>query len=331
MLEGSQIFFILAALNIFAFMVDKKLYDFKRYIYLGLLVGAATAVKVNGLILLLVYFFLFFYEKKEESFSYGMFLSKGLVSALSLFIVFALSYYIHFSLSNNMPTNKNYHMTKRYKEIVKSHEGSNPANFWFMLKENIEYTKSYSLHVPKFNPCKKGENGSFCLTWPFGNKSINYRWEKKNGEVRYLYLQGNPVIWFFGVLGFIFAFVLVVSRYIANAPIKNEKIFSFLSVFLFSYISYMIVMYNIPRVMYLYHYFVPLLFALILGVLSLYYIFEEEIKRYDKIVWTSLILLIAVIIYTYYFFSPLCYYKPLNTYEFIQRIWFDFWKLSPIR
>jgi len=42
-------------------------------------------------------------------------------------------------------------------------------------------------------------------------------------------------------------------------------------------------------------------------------------------------LLVAEVIYTFWFFSPFTYYKPISTMEFMQRVWFDFWQLQPVR
>ena len=93
----------------------------------------------------------------------------------------------------------------------------------------------------------------------------------------------------------------------------------------------MIAVGQIPRVMYLYHYFIPLTISYILVVLVLYYLFEEQIKRGDKVVWGSITLIVAAIVFAWWFYSPFTYYKPLNTEQFNKRVWFDYWQLKAVR
>ena len=335
MLESIQMFFILLSILYFFYLTSKDKITSINYAYLGLIIGLGLSVKLNGLIMIILFFFLFIFEyRRKEDFLFIFIIKQfkyQLIALFSLIFIFMAVFYIHFSLGKEMPTHKNYKISKEYKELIKEGSTSNILNMPLMIKDNFLYMRNYSKGVPIFNPCKKGENGSLSMTWPFGNKSINYRWEKKDGEVKYLYLQGNPIIWFSSFIAFVLCFVLVIGKYSFGTKIKNSQTFFYIGVFLTMYLSYMFVMYNIQRVMYLYHYFIPLVFSMILLVLLIKYIFEEEILSNNKIFIFSIILFVLNIILVYKFFSPLTYYEALGTYEFELRNWFDFWRLSSVK
>ena len=185
--------------------------------------------------------------------------------------------------------------------------------------------------MPRLDVCKPDENGSYPLAWLVGDKSINYRWEKSGDGVRYMYLQANPITWFLGLAGIILSLILIIGRVVFKTPLKNNNLFYFITTFTTLYVIYMAIMLRIERVMYLYHYFIPLLFSFILAFLVFNYIFEDKVVNKSKKLYIGLIIMTIIIVGTYKFFSPLSYYQPLTTKQFKQRIWFDFWKLKPIK
>ena len=207
---------------------------------------------------------------------------------------------------------------------------ANPLNFYVMIKDNLKYMANYNKGVPRLDVCKPDENGSHPLIWPVGDKSINYRWEKNDEGIRYLYLQSNPMIWLSELVGVILSMILIVSKFIYKMEIKDKKIFYLLICFTSMYVSYMAIMLQIGRVMYLYHYFIPLIFSFIILFLVFNYIFGEYLENRKKTAYSFLIAFLLAIIASYQFYSPLTYYKPLKTEQFNQRIWFDLWKLKAI-
>ena len=124
--------------------------------------------------------------------------------------------------------------------------------------------------------------------------------------------------------------ILIVSKFIYKLEIKNKKTFFLLICFTAMYVSYMVIMLRIGRVMYLYHYFIPLVFSFIILFLVFNYIAGEYLTNRKKTVYKFLTLFVMAIIASYQFYSPLTYYKPLTTNEFNQRIWFDSWKLKAV-
>lgn len=339
MLEGQHFFFILAAMAYFAFLLKKnKELHFYHYLVLGVLVGLVICIKVNGGILLLLFVFLIGYEYRENLINRKIdlklvkqFCIKTLSSIAGLLLVVFAVFYIHFALTGTIKNNRTYKATTDYLRIIREGKTANPLNFVPMMKHYMFFMQDYQKGVPKLDLTKPGENGSHPIGWPLGVKSINYRWNKNKNQVKYLYLQGNPLIWFSGLLGVLLSLSLISGRIFFKTRITNHRLFALISFFTLLYGSYMFTMLRIDRVMYLYHYFIPLLFSFVLAYLMFVYILEELILKKNKFLFLVLPVCILLIFLTYCWFSPFTYYFPLREEEFMARVWFDFWKLTPIR
>lgn len=336
MLEGMQIFFILGAILQALKTLDKEKSSILDFVYMGLWSGAAISIKLNGLILILLFLGVVAYGLRGNLALASILdtlkwvFLKGLAFVFSLAAVFAFVFYLHFAFGSSFAKHTTYKASPQYKQIIQDKENKNPLHFVVMMRDNLKYIAEYSDGVPRFNPCKEGENGSIAATWPFGNKSINYRWAKNGEEVRYLYLQGNPFIWFGAFFGVVLGAALIISRFIFGLEVKDKKQFYIILMFSVFYFSYMFVMFNIERVMYLYHYLVPLIFSMLVLFSVINYIFKESIQSENKIFFGAMILFAIEVVWVWWFFSPLSYYKPLTSIEFNQRVWFEFWKLKPI-
>ncbi len=329
MLESIQLFFIFASVLLFVKKYNQKK-SLKDYLVLGVLSGLAIAVKANSAIVFLLFVLWIFKDIRSFGFSLKI-VPQTILYGIGASAIFFAIFYLHFALGNHVLKNRYYAASSEYKTILQKHQTANPKYFWIMLRDNLTYMHNYEKGVPKLNLCKKGENGSLFIGWPLGIKAINYRWEKHGSSVQYIYLQGNPVTWMIGFIAVILSGILVAAVFIFGLPIKNRSVFEYIAGFFFIYVSYMIAVGQIPRVMYLYHYFIPLCFSYILAVALLYYMYEEYILKRDIVVWSAIVLIAGAIVFGWWFFSPLTYYKPLNTLQFQQRIWFDFWKLKAIR
>jgi len=343
MLEGSHLFFILLAVLYFVYLVQKSSRKtLFNYFILGVLAGLVISIKATGAIVFFLLPFLFLIDQKQKgaekmlehnSSTFLFFLFSNCLNVSKKIIIkglFSVVWYIHFSLGKFAASDKFYKASEEYKEIMTNGLTSDPKYFGAMLKDNLAYMANYNKGVPRLDVCKPDENGSYPLAWLVGDKSINYRWEKSGDGVRYMYLQANPITWFLGLAGIILSLILIIGRIVFKNPIKNKNLFYLTTTFATLYVIYMAIMLRIERVMYLYHYFIPLLFSFILAFLIFNYIFEEKIAAKSKKLYLGLIILIVIIAGTYKFFGPLSYYQPLTTEQFEKRIWFNFWKLKPI-
>jgi len=334
MLESSQIFFILLSLVYLFYLINKPtIAKWFHYLIFGFSVGFIIAIKANGAIFILLFIFLAYFDiYKNLSFKsllfYRELIIKGVMFSLGVAFIFFATFYIHFSLGKEIKDNRNYSASSEYLEIIKNGATSNLLNFPIMMRDNFAYMKKYQEGVPQLDICKVGENGSYPAGWTLGIKSINYRWAKNSDEVRYLYLQGNPIVWFGSLIGVILAFILIGAKFVFGLEIKEKREFNYMIIFMTLYLAYMIAVMQIPRVMYLYHYFIPLILSMVILFLVFNYIFKELLE--DKVLLGGLIFAVLLIIYVYNFFAPLTYYEPLTQSEFIKRVWFDFWMLKPI-
>jgi dolichyl-phosphate-mannose-protein mannosyltransferase len=341
MLDGIQFFFILGALLYFICLIEKKRpIRILEYCILACISGLALAVKVNGAFIFILFPILFIYEYRREIRQHWLrqnrvfwyTLAKKTLAAMAglagvIFIVFM----IHFSLGNHLPSKLKQKFSPEYRSILAKGGTGNPFNFPIMFRDYFAYMSKYHDTVPKFNKYSESDNGSRPLTWPLGEKSIRYRYAKKDGRTSYLYLQGNPVIWFSGLIGLGFAFVLIMGRVFFKLPITNTRLFWYIVFFFGLYVAYMASMLRIDRVMYLYHYFIPLFFSLFIAALIFAYFFHKKMEESNRVLITACWIYFAEIIICYAFFMPLTYYFPLSTREFLQRTWLNIWELKYVQ
>ncbi len=335
MLDSIQIFFILCTIFVFlkAYKKGNSVNSF-YYSLMGLFTGLACMVKVNSAIVLLLYPMLFIGTNFKQISSFKInfaiiidLLKKIAFSVVPMLLISAVIWQIHFGLGTKMPVNQNYFISERYAEIIAEKQTWNPLNFPIMLSDNLMYMENYQKGVPKLDLNKEGENGSRPITWPFGNKSINYRWNRNGAVTQYLYLQGNPLIWGFAILSiFISIPVMFFIRRDKNPKIREKG--AFILFFLIIYTFYMIAMIRIERVMYLYHYFIPLIITFFIFALNFSYIFRKEIESKSPLFLFTVSLFVLLIISVFLFYSPFTYYLPINRTDFIKRIWFEFWGLQ---
>lgn len=357
MLEGSQIFFMLTAVLYFLVLFQKNnCIRFYEYLLLGIFTGLAVSVKLNSGILVLLFALLLLkeyfsvlinlikkiFQNKEgffkfllSSFSdlwkiFYVMVLKAVISTAGIIIVFFIVYYIHFAIGEKVVNGRFYRASEEYKEAIDKKEVSNPLHFFTMLKDNFDYIDNYEKGVPVWDPSKKDENGSPAFGWPFGYKSINYRWQELDGNVIYFYFQGNPLIWWAGLLSIIVSVSLIIGRYIFNLKIKDWKIFNQIIIFSFLYICYMATVLQITRVMYLYHYLIPLIFSMILLFLLFLYIFKDLIEKKDRLLMNIVFLIVIEIVITFLIFSPFTYGIPLSAWDFMKRNWLRVWDLKCI-
>lgn len=332
MLESVQLFFMLLSLWCFLILFNRDRLNLKNWFWLGVLVGLGVAVKLTGLLLVLLFPALFVAKHHLDCrlILVKEFVRQGFMFWLGGALVFVGAYYLHFRLGAKVLGDRYYQASTEYRQILETGNIQGLYPFVIALRDNLKYIPHYEGGVPKYDPCKAGENGSLPFAWPFGHKSINYRWEKTDGQVRYLYLQGNPIIWFTGLAGVILASSLCLSRLVFHAAITNQRLFYLIKFLVVVYWVYLGAMARIDRVLYLYHYFVPLLISLLLAFVLFLYLFEKAIARADRKILIGVILFVLLILWSYRFFSPLTYYQPLSTEEFQARQWFDFWRLKPV-
>ncbi len=342
MLEGIQFFFILMALWYFVRVVTNNIaITLKHYLVLGIIVGLVTAVKINGLVLSLVYGMLLLEDKGKALLSKQWFAvaERMILSAAvffsSLAAIFCLVFYIHIGLGTEVIPGKKYKASPEYLQSLEENGGFAFKTFRLGFKDNMRYSSEYADGVPRLDVCKETENGSYFAKWPFGGKGINYRWSKNTVDgvvkVGYSYLVGNPLVWLSVIAGILLSITLILGRFVFDLPVKDERLFMYILYFCGLYVSYMIAIAQIDRVMYLYHYFVPLLFGIINAALVFAYVFKNGISTSSVLTRLNLGVLGLLVVAMFAYFSPFTYSIPLTEAQFELRNWFSLWDIEVVR
>ncbi len=275
----------------------------------------------------------FLYRLWHRSHGSRIFLRFFGFACLSFAIFFCGIWQIHFSLGSNvnpsLPDNGYYQASPQYKQILINHTNGSWLNFPVMLRDSLAFVTHYERGVPRLNLCKADENGSPWFLWPVGSRAISYRWETPDGNsYKYLYLQSNPVIWLTSFAGVLLAFMILLSSVLVPVTHRPKNTFLLLT-FSTLYLCFMIAVSRIDRVMYLYHYFLPLFFSFFLLALVF-----DEIQHVGK--WhlneqkKTVILLVFCVLafFSYQFYRPFSSYQLITDDAFKLRSIFKIWDLK---
>jgi dolichyl-phosphate-mannose--protein O-mannosyl transferase len=334
MLEGALLFFSVLALLAYVVQLQTTQQP-RRFLWaagvLGAAFAAALTTKLVGLILVLLFPALAWMLRRHA----GL-VCRGFAVSLAAFLVtFAGVWWVHFALGRTPVATNNdmgfYQASDEARTAIAQGTTASLTSFPFLLRDAFAYVPFYSRGVPRLDLCKPDENGSPFFFWPFGAKSINYRWETPNGQqYHYLYLQANPVVWGLGLLGLALSTLLLAGTWLNAAqgqpPLRHRHA---LTVFLGLYVSYMLAISQIDRVMYLYHYFFPLVLSFLLVTLSFDAL--RTLGRHTLQLGTRTSVLLTIgccILAGWVFYHPFSYYEPMTTEQFELRNVFPLWDLT---
>ncbi len=332
MLEGPLLFFVALHLLVFFLLLEYRRASLGVFIGLSLAFGASLGLvlttKVLGLILILLIPALLWKMRNDwgrtarfAGFALGAFL-----------LVYCSVWYVHFALGSkvnpDLPDNGYYQASDAYQLILIKGQSASPMAFPTMLVDSLKFVGHYNAGAPRLDLCKIDENGSPFYFWPLGARSINYRWETPEGKsYRYLYLQSNPVVWWSVLLGlFVASAMLLASVFFPpRQPLRHRFL---MALFVGIYICYMIAVSRISRVMYLYHYFIPLqlgmiVLALVIGELQT--VGRKAISENARSI--GLIAFAALIFLSFQFYRPLTYYEPMSDEQVTRRAILPLWEL----
>ncbi len=342
MLEGIQLFFILAELYCFVRVItSQRPITWKDYALLGTLIGCAMSVKVTSAIELILFVMLFGVDqwKNIQALNYRALIKRLLItipsSILPIALVFLGVFYIHIGMGTKVIADRTYKASPEYLQAIQRGDTWSPSTFVIAMKDNLKYMSEYADGVPRLDECKPDENGSYPMDWLLGKKTISYRWDKDTidgkVEVKYMTIVANPVIWFSVLGGIVLSLGLIMSKFIYGQQEKNSPLFYWICAFTTLYLCYMLAILQIERVMYIYHYLIPLVFGAINLALIFTYIYRDDILENNVHLWINLGFYIALVIATFAFFAPFTYGIGLTEDQFEIRNWFSFWKLQVVQ
>lgn len=342
MLEGIQLAFALGAICLLACALRAGgRVRLRHYAGLGALVGLTVAVKLNGAVLLILPVALFLADsgpalRERRWFAAARRLGAAVPAfCLPLLLVVFGSFYVFIATATTVIPGHTYKASPEYLQHLRDRTTWTAEGFRTGLRDHLRYMAEYPDGVPRLDVCKPGENGSHATHWPLGGKTINYRWKRDLVDgvnyVEYTYLVGNPVVWLAVLGGLLLSISLVLGHTVFGHPVTRPRDCAWALLFTSLYLAYFAAILQIGRVMYLYHYFLPLLF----GIANLAVVWNHlqgdglAAGRWHPRLNLLLLLLLAVAAFVY--FAPLTYGWPLSTSAMEQRMWFDIWHLEPVR
>lgn len=331
MLEGCLVFF--SVLMMLLFFLIREHHNNRKYLtMLSLGFGAAFGALLTTKLLALLFILLipaaipFLWPERQKILKFLC------LTLIGFAVVYVGVWQIHFSLARRvvptLPDGGYYQASEEYKNILKAGTSGSIWNFPTMIRDSWKFVGHYNAGTPRLDLCKKDENGSPCYFWPFGGRTINYRWETPDGKsYRYLYLVPNPVVWWGTFAGILLgASILLSTLFTQGKKLKNGYL---LFVFIALYVGFFGGVSLISRVLYLYHYFIALLIGFVIVALvleELDFFARWKIEETQKLF--TLMVLAALIFGSFQFYRPFTYYEPLTKQQFQRRNIFSLWEMQ---
>lgn len=315
-------FLLLSGFSAFLFYL-KFLEDVKRnplryrYLWLAGMVGAlAGSIKWTGFSFLGLIIFLELWRHRFWLRNVKKFLiyisSLALVPLLIYFAVFA----IHFQLLPKSGPGDAF-MSPGFQKTLTGNRHQADLNIKpvGLLKKFTEL--NHQMYSANQRLTATHPYGSQWYTWPLLAKPI-YFWNKTeplpSGETaeRKIYLLGNPLVWWASTVAMLFLGL----NFLINVFKKKKSdwpVYWILGAYFLNLLPFI----GVHRVMFLYHYFTALLFA----VLGLSYLVDKS-KKPEWLVVT----LAIVAVFLFLYFAPLTYGFPLTNQESMGFFWFPSWR-----
>jgi dolichyl-phosphate-mannose-protein mannosyltransferase len=297
----------------------------------ALLAGMAAATKLTGLAALGLMGLCWLVQVLRERPPWRRAAGQGAVLTVVPLLLYVATFAVHFSLLPKAGPGDAY-MSQRFQStLVGNQHHSDAAHMSFPDKfrelnsaiKNYEHSLNDSTHP----------YSSEWTSWPVMKRGIFYYTDPAAGDDRatYIYLLGNPVVWWGTLLGVVVLGLGWAARPGAFAAHRGSLAFLGAG-WAGSYLPFAL----IERPMFLYHYFFPLMFSLatvVIGVGALAgWLSEPGGLRARPFAFRSRgsavaywgILGVALLAFLY--FAPLSYGLPLTTDGLMDRMWISTWR-----
>jgi dolichyl-phosphate-mannose-protein mannosyltransferase len=329
MLEGPLLFLVTVSVWLFLVLLDtpeRGRATVWKWAVLGAVIALAIATKLLALILVAL-------PVGLAALGRGQWRRPRHLAAFAgaAIVAFCTVWQIHFNLTRQinplLPNDGYYQASQTYRRVLQTRGTAGPSTFLPMLRDSLAYSWYVDRGKPPLDLCKPGENGSPFYMWPLGARAINYRWESDdNVHYRYLYMQANPVVWAFALAALVAAVALLVAAAMAPSRVALKRR-GVVTLFVAMYIAYFVPFFWIHGVMYLYHYFIPLVLTFVLCALVLDELPTAAAGGKRRVALIAAALVVA----GFWLYKPLTYYEPLTDAQLRRRAIVPLWDLTCAR
>jgi dolichyl-phosphate-mannose-protein mannosyltransferase len=292
----------------------------------GVLAGMAASTKLTGLASLGVIGLMWFVQTLRNRVSWRRVLPQAGVLIVAPVLVYVSVFAIHFQLLSHSGPGDAF-MSQRFQSTLVGNPNYNPAARMSFTDKFVELNKAINSYEHSLDNATHPYSSTW-LSWPLLKRPVYY-WvgTSQTGKAEYIYLQGNPVIWWGLLVGIAVVAVSWIRRPELFARHRGALVLLGLA-WAANYLPFS----TIKRPMFLYHYFFSFMFCLAavsigLGLLAGWMTDDKKWWRFPTRRSAALYgAILVVALASFLFFAPISYGLPLSDGGLAARIWLSSWR-----
>jgi len=287
----------------------------------AVLAGMAASTKLTGLTALGLIGLVWFAQTVRQRVSWRLALPQAAILVLVPALLYVSVFAIHFQLLPNSGSGDAF-MSQQFQSTLVGNAHYDPAARMSFIDKFIELNKAMHSYELSLDSSHHPYSSSW-VTWPVLKRPVYY-WA---GPKEYIYLQGNPIIWW----GLLVGAVVVALGWLRRPDLfrRHHGPMALLGV---AWAANFLPFATIVRPMFLYHYFFAFLFSIAavsigLGLLAGWMTDDETLWRFPSRRSAALYGgILAVALAAFIFFAPISYGLPLSDGGLSARIWLNSWR-----
>ncbi|MGH3769542.1 MAG: phospholipid carrier-dependent glycosyltransferase [Pseudonocardiaceae bacterium] len=287
----------------------------------AVLAGMAASTKWSGMTALGVIGLVWIAQTLRQRVSWRRAIPEGTILVLVPALLYVGVFAIHFQLLTHTGPGDAF-MSERFQSTLIGNANYNPAASMSFPDRFIELNKAMDSAQVGLSTSHHPYSSTW-LNWPILKRPVYYWTTAKE----YIYLQGNPVLWWGLLVG-----VAAVAVGWLRSPELFARYRGPMALLAVAWAANFLPFATIQRPLFLYHYFYALLFCIAavsigLGVLAGWMTdgetFWEFPSRRSAVLYGGIL---AVLVAGFVFFAPISYGLPLSDSGLAARIWLDSWR-----
>jgi dolichyl-phosphate-mannose-protein mannosyltransferase len=287
----------------------------------AVLAGMAASTKLTGLTALGLIGLVWFAQAVRRRVSWRLVVPQGAILVVVPAILYVSVFAIHFQLLPHSGPGDAF-MSQQFQSTLVGNAHYDAAARMSFIDKFVELNKSMRSYELSLDNSHHPYSSSW-VSWPVLKRPVYY-WA---GPREYIYLQGNPVIWWGLLVG-----AVVVAVGWLRRPELFEQHRGPMALLGVAWVANLLPFATIVRPMFLYHYFFAFIFCIAavsigLGLWAGWMTDGEVLWRFPSrrsaaLYWGIL----GVALAGFLFFAPISYGLPLSDGGLSARIWLDSWR-----